>query len=137
MHEVTFSIGATVSAPFCPASRVVGVDSYVLKAFDGSIRRWDSYTLVSDTAGAFARWWIANVPLHGAHYFIGGDVVPSDAVFDPAQSGLVALASEGDAALSSACGALVVYRTDDGTFYSQEVFDGAERLVFIGRPFQP
>jgi hypothetical protein len=135
VREVTYQIGEKVLAGFCLPSQVVGIDRYTLKAFDGQIRSWFSYTLISSEPGLFARWWIVNVPLHGVYYFVAGADIPHDAVFDPVQSGLVRLESEGDAALSAPKGALAVYRTADGTFYSQEVFDGAERLLFTGKVF--
>ena len=131
-HDPAWELGTSVAADCYPPSRVVGIDRYVLTAFDGRTLSWTSYTLVSDQPGAFARWWIADVPGHGVHYFIAAEGVPQGAVFDPTQSGLVRLASEGDAALSAATGALAVYHMPDGTFYCEEVFDGAERLVFIG-----
>jgi hypothetical protein len=115
----------------------VGIDRYTLKAFDGTEKRWDSYTLVSSEAGLFSRWWIVNVPLHGPHFFVAGEGIPANAAFDAAQSGLVGLDSEGDAVLSAPKGALAVHRTPDGVFHSLEVFDGADRLVFVGRAFEP
>lgn len=133
---VKYVLGENVSYSFCPPSKVVGIDSYILKAFDGKIRRWTSYTLTSVRKGSFARWWVVNVPLHGPHFFVAGKTIPKGAVFDAAQSGLVGLDSKGDAALSAAKGALAVYRTKDGTFYSQEIFDGADRLVFVGKPLK-
>lgn len=137
--NTVFQIGDTVSYEFCPVSRVVGVDRYTLKAFDGQTRQWESYTLVSDAkeAGLYARWWIVNVPGHGAHAYVGADAVPPGCVFDPVLSGLVALDSEGNADLSSEKGALAVYSASKGGFYAEEVFDEAERLVFYGTPLSP
>jgi len=77
------------------------------------------------------------VPEFGAHFYIAEETVPEDAVFMPPLGGLVYLASEGNADLSSEKGALAVYRTPEGVFYAEEVFDGAERIVFVGRPISP
>ena len=135
--DAHYTINDTVTYDFCPASIVVGIDSYMMKGFDGVDRGWTSYTLTSQEAGPFARWWIVNVPGFGPHYYVAAESVPPHAVFEPSLSGLVMLDSSGDAALSSSRGALATFRADDGSFHAMEVFDGAERLLFVGKPFQP
>jgi hypothetical protein len=136
--DARYKIGAAVKYPFCPPSEVVGIDNYTLSAFDGKTRHWASYTLTSEKKGPFSRWWIVNVPKLGPYFLVAAKRVPKDAIFDPALSGLVELKSEGDAALSSPKGTLAVYRAKKGNMlYSQEVFDGAPRLVFAYKPFTP
>lgn len=136
-QDITLNLGDRVSYDFCPKSEVVGIDRYTMKAFDGRQRSWDSYTLTSEADGPFSRWWIVNVPDCGAHYYVAAEKVPSDAVFEPALGGLVSLNSEGNADLSSEKGALATYRGPDGTLYAEEVFDGADRLIFEGHSFTP
>lgn len=135
--NVDFKLDQIVSTNFCPPSRVVGIDNYTLKPFEGAERRWQSYTLISDHKAEFARWWMVNVPDHGAHYFVlGSGIPPEHALFDKTQSGLCVLETEG-VSLSTDKSALIVYRTPESTFHSKEVFDNGEVLSFLGRPFEP
>lgn len=136
-QSVSFQIGDTIKPAFCPASQVVGIDYYSMDGFNGQRITWDSYTLTSDESGVFARWWIVNVHGRGAYYYIPVDEMPEGVTFIRELSGLVGLDSRGDAALSSDKGALAVYGNDKGELFAEEVFDGADRIVFYGRPYSP
>lgn len=133
--NVTFRLGDTLTPSFCGASTVIGIDRYTMKAFDGQVREWDSYTLTSAEKGIYARWWMVNVAGRGAHAYTGIDTIPDGLAFQKDLSGLVALNSEGNADLSTEKGALATYAAADGTLYAEEVFDGAARLLFVGKPF--
>ncbi|MFJ5828301.1 hypothetical protein [Streptomyces sp. NPDC093089] len=133
--ELQLSIGDTVRPDFCLPSTAVGVDRYLMRSFDGREVRWDSYTLASDSPAPYDRWWLVNTPGRGAHVFTAADEVPADAGFRKELSGLVALNSEGDAALSGDVGALAMYADASDVLYAEEVFGDADRLVFVGRPF--
>lgn len=133
--NVNFTVGDVITPAFCAASKVVGIDHYTMKAFDGQQRSWDSYTLTSDDTGLYARWWIVNVVGRGAYAYTTVPAIPEGLSFCNDLSGLVALNSEGNADLSSEKGALATYEDKDGTLYAEEVFDGAPRLLFVGKPF--
>jgi hypothetical protein len=133
--NVNFTLGDVITPAFCAASTVVGIDHYTMKSFDGKPRSWDSYTLTSDDTGLFARWWIVNVDERGAYAYTTVPAIPEGLEFRKDLSGLVALNSEGNADLSSEKGALATYADTDGTLYAEEVFDGANRLLFVGKPF--
>lgn len=133
--DVELSIGEIVSPDFCAPSTVIGVDRYTMQSFDGQVVQWNSYTLTSNSAQPFSRWWLVSTPGRGAHVFTTTPDVPEAAEFRKELSGLVALNSEGDADLSTDIGALATYGDGLGALYAEEVFDGAERLVFVGRPF--
>ena len=83
-----------------------------------------------DPADTVHRWESPDLKVEVAPYY------SPDAVFDASQSGLVKLDSIGDASLSESVGALAVYRTPDGLFYSQEAFEGG-LLMFKCTPFTP
>lgn len=132
--NVRFHVGDRVRPRFCGPSEVVGVDSYTMRNFLGEQLRWESYTLASaSNVAPYDRWWLVNTPGLGAHVFTAVHAVPVPAVFVRELSGLVALASKGDARLSSDIGALATYRDDAGELFAEELFAGSERLVFHGR----
>lgn len=137
MQNFKAALGTKVHYDFCPPSEIVGIDHYTMKAFNGAVQKWDSYTLTSDADGAFSRWWIVNVVGRGAHSYVAATDIPENLPLAKELSGLVALDSEGNADLSSGKGALATYAGPDGTLYAEEVFDGADRLLFIGKPFTP
>lgn len=131
------NVGAQIDYDFCPPSEVVGIDRYMMKAFNGEVQTWDSYTLTSGQKGAFSRWWIVNVVGRGAHYYVAAAEIPDGLPLAKELSGLVTLNSEGNADLSSGKGALATYADAAGTLYAEEVFDDADRLLFVGTPFTP
>lgn len=133
--NISLKIGDVLNPAFCTASTVIGIDHYTMKAFDGQTRQWDSYTLTSDGAKPYDRWWLVNIVGRGAHAYTASDAIPNGLQFLNDVSGLVALNSDGNADLSSEKGALATYQDKDGTLYAEEVFDGANRLIFVGRPF--
>ncbi|MGI8647248.1 MAG: hypothetical protein DLM55_09470 [Acidimicrobiales bacterium] len=133
--DVELSIGEIISPDFCAPSLVIGVDRYTMQSFDGQVVQWNSYTLTSDSAQPFSRWWLVNTPGRGAHVFTATPNVPEAAEFRKELSGLVALNSEGNADLSTDIGALATYIDGFDVLYAEEVFGGTERLVFVGRPF--
>lgn len=136
--NVNLTLGQVIKPAFCAASTVVGIDHYTMKAFDGQSRAWDSYTLTSEDKGLYARWWIVNVAGRGAYAYTNAASIPDDVMFLNELSGLVTLNSEGNADLSSETGALATYAAADGeTLYAEEVFTGAPRLLFVGKPFTP
>lgn len=129
------AIGEVISPSFCAPSTVIGIDHYVMQAFDGRQVQWDSYTLTSNSPAPFQRWWLVNNPGQGPRTVIRATHVPGEAQFRKELSGLVALNSEGNADLSADTGALAVYADESGVLYSEEVFAGAERLVFVSQPY--
>ncbi len=131
MTDVSLNVGDTVNYDFCPESKVVGVDRYTMRAFDGQTRHWDSYTLTSEDNGQFSRWWIVNVPDLGAHYYVAVEDKPEGCSFNNRLSGFVNLNSEGNSDLSSEFGALATYEYGK-VLYAEEVFNGADRIVFAG-----
>ncbi len=134
--DISLKIGDVITPDFCSASKVIGIDRYTMKGFDGQTQGWDSYTLTSGSEKPYDRWWLVNVVGRGAHVFTGINVIPDKGLqFVKHLSGLVALNSAGNADLSSDKGALATYEDSDGILYAEEVFDGANRLIFTGRPF--
>jgi hypothetical protein len=133
--DVQLSISEVISPDFCAPSTVIGIDHYVMQSFGGQQVQWDSYTLTSDSPPPFQRWWLVNTPGHGPQVVTETTDVPEGAKFRKELSGLVTLTSEGNADLSADIGALVMYSNESGLLYAEEVFDGAERLVFASKPY--
>ena len=133
--DVRLSVGEVISPGFCAPSTVIGIDHYVMQAFGGQQVQWDSYTLTSDSLSPFQRWWLVNTAGHGPQVFTRVSDVPQGAEFRRELSGLVTLNSEGNADLSTEVGALAMYLDKSGLLYAEEVFDGAERLVFMSKPY--
>jgi hypothetical protein len=126
-----------------PHSRVIGIDRYTATTLSGT-QQWLSYTLESAQPtrdSAFERFWVVDVPKLGLHFFTAvqaSDFPDTEALkLLPFMSGIVGLSSEGDSALSTDSGILVVYQDPEtGTLYSRENFDGAPELRFEGRAFK-
>lgn len=135
-EDVVLDIGDEFHHPSCPNSEVVGIDRYTMKTFAGQRLEWISYTLTSDEAGPFSRWWLVNVPELGAYAYLETETIPDEVAFLKKLSGFVCLNSEGDAELSGDYGALAVYKGDPGLLYAEEVFDGAERLLFRAKKLE-
>jgi hypothetical protein len=135
--DVQLSVGEVISPDFCAPSTVIGIDHYVMQAFGGQQVQWDSYTLTSDSPPLFQRWWLVNTPGHGPQVVTRASDVPEGAEFRRELSGLVTLNSEGNADLSAEVGALAMYLDKSGLLYAEEVFDGAERLIFVSKPYPP
>ena len=135
--KAAFKLGDVIKPAFCGDSTVIGIDHYTMKGFNGQSQAWDSYTLTSTSPKPYDRWWVVNVAGRGAYAYTAVAAIPDEGVrFLSHLSGLVALSSEGNADLSSEKGALATYEAADGeTLYAEEVFDGAPRLQFVGRPF--
>ncbi|HEX3732522.1 MAG TPA: hypothetical protein VHU91_06340 [Mycobacteriales bacterium] len=133
--DMRLSVGETISPDFCASSTVIGIDHYTMQSFDDKRVEWDSYTLTSDSPEPYQRWWLVNTPGYGASIVTAAAAVPRTAVFRNDMSGLVTLNSEGNADLSAEVGALAMYLDQSGAYYAEEVFQGAERLVFVGRPY--
>ncbi|MGH7867473.1 MAG: hypothetical protein ACREP9_07525 [Candidatus Dormibacteraceae bacterium] len=134
--DVQLFVGETISPGFCASSTVIGIDHYTMQPFDGKRVQWDSYTLTSDSPEPYQRWWLVNTPNYGASVVTAATAVPETAVFRSDMSGLVMLNSEGNADLSAEVGALAMYLDESGAYYAKEVFHGAERLIFVCRPYQ-
>jgi hypothetical protein len=117
---------------------VVGIDNYTFTACDGRKHAWKSYTLTAEAPAPLDRFWIANVPGQGAFIFTNAGerkLLPPDAEFKPALSGLAKLKSTGDAALSSAFSALSCWQTPRNIIHSTEVFSEGPPLHFVGTPY--
>jgi len=126
-------IGEKIALENYPCSEVIGVDRYSLRALDGATRHWASYTLKSDAAHPFDRWWIVDLPERGLHAFYSSDSYAPTLPVVRELSGLVALASDGDADLSDELGALFMHEKQDGTFVTREIFPRSQTLSFEGR----
>jgi hypothetical protein len=133
--DAQLSVGDIITPDFCARSTVIGIDHYVMQSFDGQQVRWDSHTLTSDSPAPFNRWWLVNTPGHGPQVVTAAPDVPGGAEFRKELSGLVTLNSEGNADLSAEVGALAMYADESGLLYAEEVFDGAERMVYVNKPY--
>lgn len=128
-----WSVGQTVAVMNYPSSKVIGIDRYSLRALDGKTRYWVSFTLKSNADHPFDRWWIVDLPERGLHAFYRSSTYTPTLPVVSELSGLVALASDGDADLSDELGALFMHEKEDGTFVTREIFPKSETLSFEGR----
>jgi len=132
-----------------PKSKVIGVDHYSVVSAIGP-QAWDAFTLASqqpDPSGLWNRWYLANIPNLGVHFFhaVKNGFKPPREVLDQALdflSGNLQMNSEGDASLSGgefAQGRIVIYPIKGegpARLYSEETFNGVSQPVnTVGHPY--
>ncbi len=114
---------------------VIGLDRYSFINSHGETHHWESYTLAAASPAPYDRFWVANVPGHGAYVFTRAQTPrPATARYNETLSGLCRLESHGDAALSSAFSALNCWQEEDGTIHSLEIFSAGAPIAFRGAP---
>jgi hypothetical protein len=112
---------------------LIGIDSYLMDAFNGKRVKWTSYTLVSKNKGAFARYWITQ---RTTGWFLSTATKkvnpPKGARVVPERSGIATIDFKGDKGVSTPSAALLAYKVGKDTYYTIERFLDSDVMFFDG-----
>ncbi len=114
--------------------KLIGIDSYLMDAFDGKRHKWKSYTFVSDAKGVFARYWVTE---RKTGWFLSTaskrKTPPKNAKVVNERSGIVKIDFEGEKGVSTPSAALLAYQTGNNLFFTIERFLDSEIMFFDGQ----
>lgn len=119
-----YSLNDTVNIAGYPTSKVVGIDKYALRSLTGKLKKWTSYTLVSEDESC--RWWLSDENA-GLYCWLPANINQVKGEIDLSESGLCKLEIQGDSTVSSPYSSVLFYKHGD-LFYSLEAFDGDDEV---------
>ena len=112
---------------------LIGIDSYLMDAFNGKRVKWTSYTLISDHKNKFARYWMTE---RTTGWFLSTASAkrtpPKSSQIVLERSGIARIDFKGDRGVSTPSAALLAYKTGIDTYFTIERFLNSEIMFFDG-----
>lgn len=115
--------------------QIIGIDSYHLENFEGKQQKWLSYTLISDKAGRYKRYWITDWKKSGWVLWTACKKKSAlkNCTMVPTRSGITKIEFSGEQGVSTPAAAVAVYKQKNGEYYAMERFSGSKAMFFAGK----